>query len=269
MNFRFKALAQLREPDELDSPVVLASPKGWLVIASLTVVTVTAIGWALLGRLPQTVSATGLITRPQGAIQVESLYTGLVGKVHTAVGGYVKAGQDLVDIRDAGGATHEIVSPLAGQVTSLGVSAGEVVSTGSSVATVERATGGGQLVAMLFVPSDQAAQIVPGESVGLNVESAPSAAFGLLRGRVVSVSQFPLTTAEVNAVLGGAATAGTFAAGVAPRLVTVSLQKDSRTASGYAWTTAAGPPGPLPDQVSAAGTVTLGSQAPISLLFSR
>ena len=122
---------------------------------------------------------------------------------------------------------------------------------------------------MLFVPSDQAAGIVPGQSVGLNVESAPSAAFGLLRGRVVSVSQFPLTSAEVNAVLGGTTTAGTFGAGVAPRLVTVSLERNGHTASGYAWTTAAGPPEPLPDQVPAAGTVTLGSQAPVSLLFSR
>jgi multidrug efflux pump subunit AcrA (membrane-fusion protein) len=268
MNFRFKALAQLREPDELDSPVVLASPRGWLVIASLTVVTAAAIGWALFGRLPQTVTATGLITRPQGAVQVQSLYTGLVSKVPTAVGGYVKAGQDLADIRDANGVSHEIVSPSAGQVTSLAVSDGEVISTGSAVATVERSTGGGQLVAMLFVPSDQAVEIVPGESVGLNVEAAPSAAFGLLRGRVVSVGQFPLTSAEVNAALGGTATAGTFGGGVAPRLVIVSLQRDTHTASGYAWTTAAGPPEALPAQTPASGTVTLGAQAPISLLFS-
>jgi hypothetical protein len=145
-----------------------------------------------------------------------------------------------------------------------------VISTGSAVATVERGTGtAGGLVALLFVPADRAAGIVPGEDVDLSVASAPSAAFGLLRGRVLSVSQFPLTSAEVNAVLGGTATAGTFGAGVAPRLVTVSLQRDTATASGYAWTTAAGPPQRLPDQVPAAGTITLGAQAPISLLFSR
>jgi pyruvate/2-oxoglutarate dehydrogenase complex dihydrolipoamide acyltransferase (E2) component len=270
MNFRFKALAQLREPDELDAPVVLASPRGWLVIASLTLVTAAAVGWALFGRLPQTVSATGLITRPEGTVQVQSLYTGMVDAVHAGIGGYVRAGQELADIRDAGGASHEIVSPFAGQVTSVGVAVGQVISTGSAVATVERsAVGGSQLVALLLVPSSQAAQIVPGEGVGLSVASAPSAAFGLLRGRVVSVSQFPLTSAEVNAVLGGTTTAAMSGAGVAPRLVTVSLQKDSRTASGYAWTTAAGPPQALPAQTTATGTVTLGSQAPISLLFSN
>jgi hypothetical protein len=270
MNFRFKALAKLREPDELDTPVVLASPRGWVVIASLTLVTVGAIGWALFGRLPQTVTANGLITRPQGAVQVQSLYTGMVNKIHASVGGYVQAGQDLADIGDASGASHEIVSPAAGQVTSIAVADGQVISTGSAVATIERGTGsGGPLVAMLFVSSDQAAGIVPGEDVQLSVASAPSAAFGLLRGRVLSVSQFPLTSAEVNAALGGTATAGTFGAVVAPRLVTVSLQRDSRTVSGYSWTTAAGPPQPLPDQVPAAGTVSLGSQQPISLLFGR
>jgi hypothetical protein len=29
MIFRFKALARMREPDELDAPTILAAPRGW------------------------------------------------------------------------------------------------------------------------------------------------------------------------------------------------------------------------------------------------
>jgi pyruvate/2-oxoglutarate dehydrogenase complex dihydrolipoamide acyltransferase (E2) component len=270
MNFRFKALAQLREPDELDAPVVLASPRGWMTVLALTVVILAALAWALIGRLPQTVTASGLITRPQGTVQVQSLYQGMVDKVQASIGGYVRAGQVLAVVRDAGGASHTILSPYAGQVISVGVADGEVIGTGSPVATIERAaTGAGPLVAMLFVSSQSAAGITPGDVVGLSVASAPTSAFGLLRGQVISVSQFPLTDAEVNAVLGGTATASEFGAGSTPLLVTVRLLRNSRTPTGYAWTTAAGPPQALPAQVQATGTVTVGSQAPISLLFSR
>ncbi len=62
--------------------------------------------------------------------------------------------------------------------------------------------------------------------------------------------------------------AGTLAADAGELLVTVGLQPDSRTASGYSWTTAAGPPRPLPLAVTATGTITLGEQAPMATLFS-
>ena len=270
MNFRFKALTQLRQPDELDAPVVLAAPRGWVAIIALTVVTAGAIAWAVFGRLPQTVTASGLITRPQGTVQVQSLYTGMVTSVHPGVGGHVTAGQALAVVRDPGGARHTITRPFGGQVMSVGVADGQVISTGSPVATIERSAGsGGQVVALLFVPAGQAAGLTPGEPVGLSVASAPASAFGLLRGRVLSVSQYPLTSAAVRALLGGTAPPGMFGAGPAAQHDTESQQNDRRTASGYAWTTVAGPPQPLPAQVPATGTVSLGVTAPISLLFSR
>jgi hypothetical protein len=270
MKFRFKALAKLREPDELDTPTVLTPSRGWVTILSLTAVIAAAVAWAVFGRLPQTVSADGLITPPNGATQVQSLYAGIVSEIHANDGGQVGAGQDLAVVRDAQGASHGIVSLFAGQVISIEVAEGEVIEVGSTVATIERsAAGGRQLVAMLFVPSSQSAGIAPGESVGLSVASAPAAAFGLLRGRVLSISQFPLTAPEISALLGGTIPAATLAADGGNLLVTVSLAKDSRTVSGYSWTTKKGPPQALLPLVSATGTITLSVRAPITLLISR
>jgi HlyD family secretion protein len=193
-----------------------------------------------------------------------------VTEIHANDGGQIEAGHDLAVVRDAQGASHGIVSVFAGQVISVEVAEGEVIDAGSTVATIERSTAGGsQLVAMLFVPSSQSAGIAPGESVGLSVVSAPAAAFGLLRGRVLSVSQFPLTAPEISALLGGSIPAATLAADAGNLLVTVSLAKDSHTVSGYSWTTKEGPPQALLPLVSATGTITLGVQAPITLLFSR
>jgi hypothetical protein len=269
MSFRFKALARQRQVDELDTPTVLTSTRGWLALLCLAVVTLAGVAWAVFGRLPQTVSVTGVISGPDGTTQVQSLYSGLVTAVHASAGSQVEAGQDIAVVTDTLGGSHQVVSIFSGQLISMEVTEGEVIGTGSTVAVIERGTPGDQQrVAMLFASPGQAAGIAPGESVGLAVASAPSVAFGLLRGRVIAVSKFPLTAAELSGMFEGIIPAGSLAADAGELLVTVGLQRDSGTASGYSWTTAAGPPEALPMAVSATGTVTLGEQAPMAMLFS-
>jgi biotin carboxyl carrier protein len=268
VDFRFKALAKQREADELDTPTVLTSPRGWLTLLCLATVTLAAVSWAVFGRLPQTVSAGGLITRPHGTAQVQSLYAGLVTAVNANIGGQVRAGQEVAVVADARGARHRVVSLFAGQVIGMEITEGEVIGPGTTVATIERsAPAGGQPVAMLFASPRQVAGIVPGQGVTITVASAPSVAFGLLRGRVLAVSGYPLTAAEISALFAGVIPAGTLAADEGKLLVTVGLRRDSHTASGYSWTTAAGPPHALPLLVPVTGTIALGEQVPISVLF--
>ena len=171
---------------------------------------------------------------------------------------------------DTRGASHQVVSLFSGEVISLQVAEGEVIGPGLTVAIVERdAPDGDQRVAMLFASTSQASSIAPGESVGLTVASAPSAAFGLLRGQVLAVSKFPLTAAELSARFNGIIPASTLAADGGQMLVTVRLERDSRTMSGYSWTTAAGPPQALPLSEPVTGAIALGGQAPMTLLFGE
>ena len=155
-------------------------------------------------------------------------------------------------------------------MTGFAVAAGQVVAAGSTVATIER-TGraAGPVVALLFLRPAMAAAVRSGQSVRLAVASAPAAAFGLLRGQVQAVGEFPLTAAEADVLAGGAVPARTLAADAGSLLVTVRLLTDRRTASGYSWTTAAGPPQALPAVVPVTGMITLGEQAPVTLLFGR
>jgi hypothetical protein len=270
MSFRFKALARQRQRDELDTPTVLTSPRDWLALLCLAAAMIAAVVWAAYGRLPQTANVAGVIAGPDGTAQVQSLYSGMVTSVAVSAGEHVGTGQEVAAVTDAGGASHQVVSLFSGQVISLQVADGEVVGPGLTVAVVERdVPGGGQQVAMLFASPAQAAGIAPGESVGLAVASAPSAAFGLLRGQVLAVSKFPLTAAELDARFSGIVPAATLAADTGELLVTVRLERDSRTASGYSWTTQAGPPQALPLSVPVTGAIALGGQAPMSLLFGE
>lgn len=268
MSFRFKALAKQRQADELDTPTVLTSPRDWLALLCLAAVTVAAVIWAVFGRLPQTVNVAGVITGPDGTAQVQSLYAGMVTSVDVRAGDQVSAGQQVALVTDALGASHRVVSLASGQVIGLQVAQGEVIGSGFTVAVVEReAAAGDQRVALLFASPGQAAGIAPGQSVGLAVVPVPPAAFGLLRGQVLAVSKFPLTPAELSTRFSGIIPAETLAADDGELLVTVSLDRDSRTASGYSWTTAAGPPRALPLSAPVSGTIALGGQAPMTMLF--
>jgi multidrug efflux pump subunit AcrA (membrane-fusion protein) len=270
MNFRFKAMQAMREPDQLDMPTMLARPRGWVATFVVLVVTLGAVVWAIVGRLPRTVAATGLLTHPRGVAQVQSLYAGQVRDVRVSAGGHVAANEVVAEVADAHGADRPVRSPFAGQVVSLDASAGQVIGVGASVLTVERTDGpNDRLVAMLFVPADQATGIRPGGAVDLSVSSAPAARFGVLRGRVASVGGVPMTSVELSGLLGGTLAVDTYVPGSAPKLVIVDLEKHAGTPSGYEWSTTRGFPGPLQSQVKVSGTVNLGSQSPMSYVLGR
>ncbi|MET7618150.1 HlyD family efflux transporter periplasmic adaptor subunit [Streptomyces sp. NPDC005408] len=270
MMFRFKALQRMREPDELDSPTLLAAPRGWIALFVVLITMAAALIWAFAGQLRVTVNAPGLLTRPGGTARVQSPYNGTVHRLFAHPADAVTSGQPVAEIRDADGRTRKITSPFAGRVVGLAVSDGQVVTTGTSLFTVERTDGpGDRMVAMVFVPSDRAAMLAPGTRVDLAVSTAPPAAFGLLRGKVSSVSPYPLTQEAITGLVGGELAAKRYTGQSAPRLVVVDLIPDKDTRTGYAWSTTSGPPTELGSQVSVAATINLGSQTPFDLVLGR
>jgi HlyD family secretion protein len=270
MKFRFKALQRMREPDELDSPTLLAAPRGWIAVFVLMIIMGSAVAWSFLGSLPITVTAAGLLTRPGGTASVQSPYSGMVRRLTVQASQTVTAGTPVAQIQDATGRLDEVTSPFSGHVVSLAVAAGQVVQAGATLVTVESTSGhNDRVVAMIFVPSDSSVALAPGDPVGLSVSTAPSAAFGLLRGRVSSVSTYPLTFGALSGLVGGDLAARRYSSISAPRLVVVDLLRDRATRSGYAWSTTTGPPMPLSTQVSVSATIQLGSQTPFSLVLGR
>ena len=284
MKFRFKALQRMREPDELDAPTLLAAPRGWIALFVVMITMGAAVLWVFLGRLPISVDAPGLLTRPGGTALVQSPYAGTVQQVLATPADTVAAGQPLARVESTTGKVETVRSPFAGQVVGLPVGEGQVVQPGTTVAAVERTDASGSggvdasastgadpaaMVAMVFVPAQRAVGLAPGEPVDLSVSTAPAGAFGLLRGTIESVSPYPLTREAVAGLVGGDLAAGTYAGSSPPRLVVVALQRDPATPTGFAWTSASGPPGRLTTQVSVSATIDLGNQTPFNLFLGR
>ncbi|MDI2130081.1 HlyD family efflux transporter periplasmic adaptor subunit [Yinghuangia seranimata] len=270
MKFRYQALQRMREPDELDAPVLLAAPRGWIALFVVMIVMTAGVVWTFAGRLDISVGAPGLLTRPAGTARVQSPFAGMVRTLAVRPTDKVTADQPIATIQGQDGQTRVVTSPFAGQVIGVAADAGQVVGPGATLVTVERSDApNDRMVAMIFVPGDRAARLRPGNAVDLSVSTAPPAAFGLLRGKVTSVSPYPLTPEALAGLVGGEAAAQAFSHGAAPRLVVVDLVANAATASGYEWSTTAGPPMRLNTQVTVSASIDVGSQTPFSLILGR
>ncbi|MFG1876887.1 HlyD family efflux transporter periplasmic adaptor subunit [Sphaerisporangium sp. NPDC049003] len=270
MKFRYKALQRMREPDELDSPTLLASPRGWIATFVVLIIVAAVTVWAFVGRMPITVSATGLLTHPGGTAQLQSPYAGMVRSMYVHPDDTVQRGQAVAEIVQLDDTSRLIKSPFTGHVVASTADDGHMVTPGEDLMTIERTDApDDRLVAMLFVPGDRTLGVVPGREVDLAVSSAPPGAFGLLRGRVASVSTYPLMLEGVADLVGGEAAARGYVKGAPPRLVIVDLERDPGTTSGFAWSTKDGPPMRLSSQVNVTGSINLGGQTLFDLLLGR
>jgi multidrug resistance efflux pump len=267
MEFRVKALARMRAPDEIDTPTTLASPRGWIAVLVVAIIIAGGAVWAFAGSLPITVGASGLLSHPQGISMLQSPVSGMVSDITVAPGAKVSAGQTVAEIR-SGQQQQPVVSPFGGLVVGVAATTGQIVGAGSTVLTVERTDGtDGRMVALLFVSASAAAELAPGMKADIAVSSAPSAAFGLLKGQVAAVSQYPLDPASLSNLLGGDSSLSGYTSSGAPWLVTVDLTPQAGSPSGFAWTSAEGPPESLHSLTSVTATLSLGSQTPASFVL--
>ncbi|MCX3060288.1 HlyD family efflux transporter periplasmic adaptor subunit [Streptomyces beihaiensis] len=265
MQFRQQALSKLQSPEELDLPVRLARPQGLLVLAVTVVVMVAACVWAVTGTVSSTLAADGVLTYGQGSYVLQTPVTGQVTGLYVKEGQRVAANAPLLKVRTQRG-DRTVRALEAGRVTALVARIGSVVTTGGDVATLER-TGSARdpLLAMLYVPAARAATVPAGASVDLTVPTAQR--YGVLRGRVKAVGRSPQTRRQVADFLGSTDLAAALTQGGDRVPVLVRLTKSSSTKSGYAWSTAGGPPYALSSMTPVGGSVHLADQRPIDWLL--
>ena len=137
MLYRFKALAKRRDPDQLDVPLALASPRGWVVTLVIGFCMLALIGWGFLGRVPQHVTVTGRLQYPGGLVTMQSDARGTVKKL-TELGVTLDQGDALAYLqRGAGEDDARISGVTGGRVIQILVSVGDVVDAGTPISVVE------------------------------------------------------------------------------------------------------------------------------------
>lgn len=267
MQFRKKALATLQSPEELDLPVRFARPQGRLVLAVTVAVMAVAAFWGVNGSVSTTLGAPGILTHAGGSYTLQSPIAGQVTDVLVTEGQLLAAEDPLLKVRTRQG-EQAVRAVAGGRVTSLVAGVGSVVGTGEDVATLEHVKGPDDpLVAVLYVPGDGGSSIAAGARVDLTVQSAPKQRFGVLRGRVARVGRAPQTQRQIGAFLGDSRLAEEFTRQGNPVAVLVELERSEHTESGYTWSSDDGPPYAVESRTPVTGAVRLPAQRPVEWLL--
>jgi HlyD family secretion protein len=158
-----------------------------------------------------------------------------------------------------------ILSPIGGHVTDVKAAVGTVVEAGRPVLSIEAA--GKTLGLLLFTPAEQGKKVAPGMEARIEPATVKREEYGTLAGRIVEVSEFPISPAGMLAMLDNAQLVQLFSAHGAPYSARVELVADAANPSGYAWSRGAGPPSLLSAGTTAVASVTVKTQAPITLVL--
>lgn len=161
-----------------------------------------------------------------------------------------------------------VISPYDGRVLQLRADVFEFVGQGGTLLTMELA--GDQikdLEAVIYLP------VASGQAVhsGMPVEIVPASVrkeeYGFMTGRVVSVSEFPVTAEQMLRVVGNEQLVSLLSGGAAPIEVRADLTLDPSTISGFHWSSSSGPAVKIAPGTLCTAAVVIGERSPISLLF--
>jgi HlyD family secretion protein len=162
------------------------------------------------------------------------------------------------------GRNSEVLSPIAGRVLEIKTSTGSVLSVGTPVVLIEDE--GTKLEAVVYVPADQGKSVKPGLQVRVAPSTVKREEFGTMIGTVSNVSEFPVTPQGMTAVLHNDQLVKLFSKDGAPYAVSVVLDQDASTPSGYRWAVGKGPQVHLTSGTLAQAEITTRNRRPLDLV---
>ena len=267
MKFRGRALQKMREPDELDRPIMLVDTQGWTALFVILSVVLGAAIFAVNGNLPITMTAPGILTSAEGNRAVTTPVAGTVAAVSTEPGQRVRAGDPILELDGEDTERQSITAPVEGMVLTVAGAVGQSLASGDTVSTIQAGSETSDLVTKVFVPAAKATSLRPGTAALLTVEGVPQTRFGLLKGSVQSVGQFPIDPSMAVGIVGSQNVADELTQGRRTVPVTIELGTDAGTRSGFAWTSDDGPPFPITPQHEVSASFDLGDRTPFDVIL--
>ena len=284
--YRKSALEKFSSPEQLDKVLTVTSPMSWLVLLALTLVIVVTVIWSVIGTIPVTVTASGIIHSPEGTNAIFMPESGKIQTIYVNLGEEIQMYDRILDYTianetrtlysDQFGIVADIYNLNTGDTTQqsgstgTAVSSSTIVNQGTEVVRISVQALSPQ-VAVCYVKLSDAEKIERGMLVNISLSSRESQTYGHMVGRVINIDSYVSSTKGMTYVLGSENNLiSTFQKdGSAVVAVTCELYPDSSTVSGYYWSTTRGAKLEVADGSLVNAKVIVEEVRPITKLFSK
>ena len=236
--------------DQVDAGAAVAEAfpvtdrEGWIAVLGIAIVFVGVVGWMLFGQLPQDVRGDAVIIPTSGFVDVGLEQVGTVSELLVAPGDQVAANAVVARVQTPRGLV-DVAAPVEGTIATVFERIGGTTAPGQPLMTMSAATDGER--AVTFLPAGSGNTVRIGMDARIALAAYPQAQFGTIDGTVASVSTLPVTTERLEVVLGGNDSLVRYFVDQGPLIeVTVALDPDPTSATGYEWTIGTGPDRRIP-----------------------
>lgn len=271
--YRKSALEKISSPEQLDKVLKVTSPMSWLALIAVTLIVVVTVVWSIVGTIPVTVTANGIIASPVSTNAVYTMESGTVTSVLVHAGSELHFGDPVLSYRTGNGDTKAVYSDQVGTVSNVTLKTGDDITQGSEILRLSPKLSGDQAV-VCYVALSDAKKIERGMEVNVTLASANSQTYGHMTGRVINVDSYVSSGDGMAYVLGKDNNlAASFQANGAPVVaVTCELYPDdpnNTTVSGYFWSNKKGAELEVTNGSLVSAKVIIEEIPPIEKLFSK
>lgn len=197
--YRKSAIDRLSNPDQLDKAITISSPLSWLALAGIALAIAAALAWGILGRLPTTVTVSGVACGGADACAVYADCAGTVTQVLKAPGEAVREGERLAVIQTPDGRETAVLAKAEGTISRTLTQEGESAALGAELFRYTP-RGEGQLF-VCYVPTSQAAALEEGMKV-LLYPCGSTQGSGRMEGCIETLGDYPAAVENMGYVLG-------------------------------------------------------------------
>jgi HlyD family secretion protein len=165
-------------------------------------------------------------------------------------------------------AKTQIVTPYTGRILEILTEQGMIADAGEPVMRLDlsgRSVRG--LEAVIFVPSSNGKQIQVGMPALIAPATVNKEEYGMMVGKVTSVSDFPATVRGMQRVLKNEKLVETLSGTDAPYEVHAEIEVDPGTESRFRWSSSKGPPQRIRSGTLAMASIAVAYRRPLQLLL--
>lgn len=304
--FSQQALDRLRSPEQLDTLLQVTTPVGWMAIIGILLFVVSVLIWSIFGVMAVKVNSVGMIIDSAGVVNITHISGGRVDSIFVRQGERVKKGDvvasleqpleksdaivskynvfsaqnnrevvahvtDYDSLEYKYNMNRTVVSPYDGIITEVKVNSGDLVSAGGGLFSVRRDQERSDVKATLYVSLTDGKKVQPGMMVQLAPNGVDTSQTGSLIGIVRSVSEYPVSSAGMQRILGNTEVVKWILGQVnqAAMEVQVELVKDERSPSGYLWSSVIGVDAAVTPGSACTGMIVVERKPPIEKVFRK